>query len=126
MSELRFTVPLVPPGVNHYVRHTRRGGHYLNKDATAFKDAVAIFNRGGFVQGKVFYVRLDITLGAGDKGDVDNFPKLPLDGLAKAAVFRNKKGEILSDAKVSHLEVVVDRRTRPEAGWTVITVRAEG
>jgi Holliday junction resolvase RusA-like endonuclease len=117
-----FVMPMVPPSVNHYVKHTRTGRRYVTGEATAFKQALADFNRGEFVQGRAFSVQIDVTLGKGDRGDVDNFPKLCLDGLADAGAFRDFKGKPLSDAYVTKLCVNVDRKTRPEEGQTIIGV----
>ena len=117
-----FVMPMVPPSVNHYVKHTRTGRRYVTGEATAFKQALAAFNHGDFVQGKAFSVQIDVILGKGDRGDVDNFPKLCLDGLADAGAFRDLKGKTLSDAYVTKLCVKVDRNTRPAEGQTIIGV----
>jgi crossover junction endodeoxyribonuclease RusA len=99
--DVRFTVPLVPPTVNHYVRHLRSGRHIVTPEAIAYKDAVAILSQGQQVDARAYSVGLGIFLGKGDKGDIDNFPKLVLDGL-KGHVFR-------SDAQVRRLVVNLDR-----------------
>lgn len=122
-----FTVPLVPPGLNHYVRHTKAGRHYQTGAATAFKDAVVLFARRAFVVGKSFSVDATIYLGAKERGDVDGFGKLILDGLAKAEVFRTatKKygAKVVSDAWVTEMRL---RKTRSllSTGYTEITVTA--
>ena len=121
---ITFIVPLVPPSVNHYAKHTRDGKHYTTDEATAFKDAVATFAGGRFIQSKTFSVRITVVLGKGGKGDVDNFPKLVLDGMAACGVFRDKNGKRVSDAHVDELMVSVDRRTRPDRGYTITEVRA--
>lgn len=121
---LKFTVPLVPPGVNHYVKHTRSGRHYVTAEASAFKQAVAIYARGRSVQGKSFSVTLMIVLGKGDRGDVDGFPKLVLDGMADCGIFEDRKGKRVSDAYVRDLRVILDCDARPEHGSTEITVEA--
>ena len=124
MSEtaIRFTVPMVPPNLNHYVRHTRTGRHYVTKEATAFKSALAVYARGASVHGKAFDVSLLIVLGAKERLDVDGGIKLCLDGLADCGAFRDLKGNRLSDAHVIRLVVEIDRKDRPEIGRTVITV----
>lgn len=119
-----FTVPLVPPDVNHYVRHTRTGRHYVTKDATAFKQAVAIYGRNLFVCAKTFTVSIRIILPACKRGDADGFIKLVLDGMADAGIFRDRKGEIVSDAYVRCLCVMLDTDRRPKHGWTEIVVEA--
>jgi Holliday junction resolvase RusA-like endonuclease len=119
-----FTVPLVPPSVNHYKTRFRNGNTVVSGEALAFKDAVSIFSRQEYVVGKKFAVAIKIVLGKGDKGDVDNFPKLVLDGLAAYGAFQSPKGKVLSDAHVCRLEVSVDREQRPEQGSTWIGIEA--
>jgi crossover junction endodeoxyribonuclease RusA len=120
-DSLSFTVPLTPPGFNHYVKHTRTGRHYVTSDARMFKEAVALCIAGRSVCAKSFHVDLTIYLAAGQKGDVDGFPKLVLDGLAKAMAFRDRKGKPMSDAHVTDLVV----RKRRDTAWprTDITIR---
>ncbi len=43
--ELRFSVPLIPPSVNHYKQPKARGGYYITAEAKAFIDAVPVFAR---------------------------------------------------------------------------------
>ncbi len=99
-----FSVPLVPPTVNHYVKHTRAGAHYLTREATAFKDAVALFSGNRAVSGKEFAVTITVYRAHGDRGDIDNYPKCVLDGL-KGHVFK-------SDAMVKRLTVILERDPR--------------
>ena len=112
---VKFTIPLVPPNVNNYVRHTRWGGHYLTKEAIAFKEAVALCARRQYVAAKKYEISLMIWLGKKQRGDVDNFPKLVLDGLVAAGV-------IHSDAAVYRLLVEKGRDIKNPR--TEITVRA--
>jgi Holliday junction resolvase RusA-like endonuclease len=119
-----FTVPLVPPSVNHYVKHTRTGRSYVTAEATAFKAAIAVYSRGMALSAKTFSVGIAVVLPKKARGDVDNFPKLVLDGLADAGVFLNRKGKRVSDAHVRHLVVDLDSDSRPDEGRTVITVEA--
>lgn len=124
-NALKFTVPLTPPDVNHYVRHTRKGGHYVTREATAFKQAVAVYAKGGFVQAKHFYIAIRVTLAKKQKGDVDGFPKLVLDGLADCGAFRDKNGKRVSDAYVRGLYIFVDSTARPAEGYTEIVVEPQ-
>ena len=121
---ISFTVPLVPPDLNHYVRHTRDGRHYVTKESLAFKATLATCARGESIQANSFAVRILVVLGKGERGDVDGFPKLVLDGLADAGVFRGPKGNRLSDAYVDDLHCKRDRKERPDEGRTVISVEA--
>ena len=123
MNFLKLEIPMIPPGVNHYVRHTRRGLHYVTPEAKAFKDYVAILLRNKFlspfVVGKTFGIEAWIYLGPKERGDVDGFGKLILDALAEAGAFRNKIGEWMSDAHVTDLRI--HKRRGPESK-TVIEV----
>lgn len=112
-----FTVPLVPPTVNMYVRHTRNGRHYVTAEAKAFKAAMCLLSkRAGILPAVERYeVEAHIYLGHGQRGDVDNFAKCLLDGLQEAGI-------IESDALVSDL--ILRRRRDRKAPRTEITVRA--
>ena len=101
-QELTIVVPLEPPSVNHYVKHTRTGRHYVTAEATAFMDAVAIFARGRRLKGDAYRVGFIVYQGKGSKGDVDNYGKVVMDGLAKAGV-------IHSDAAVNLLTIAKAR-----------------
>lgn len=93
---IAFTVPAVPPSVNHYVKHTRTGRHYVTGEGTAFKEWVGTASRGMQIRWESYGVMIHIFLGAGQKGDIDNFPKCVLDGL-------KDYGVIDSDARVTRL-----------------------
>lgn len=83
-------VPLVPPSVNHYVKHTRRGGHYVTDEAKAFKDTLALFaRRGARVVATKYEVRFVVFLGKGKRGDPDNFCKVIGDALKDAGVIHS-------------------------------------
>lgn len=93
---ISFTVPMVAPSVNHYVKHTRTGRHYVTPESDVFKRYVAQFARGAQIRWASYEVHITIYLAAKQKGDIDNFPKCVLDGMVKAEV-------IDSDAKVTVL-----------------------
>lgn len=121
-KEIKFTVPLVPPGVNNYVRHTRSGRHYVTAEAKAFKEAVILFARRQAILGKAFEVEAIVYLGHKQKGDVDNFGKLILDALAEGGIFMHQtKAKFLSDAHVSDL--ILRRRRDAANPRTEITVK---
>lgn len=127
-NTVSFTVPLVPPSVNGYARHTRRGGHYQTAKALGFKEHVMFLARNQWVIAKAFKVEILVSLGKGERGDVDNFPKLCIDALAKAGVFRVPISKMKvpcpqSDSYVYDLHV---RKCRaPDGiGCTEITVTA--
>ena len=117
MSEVSFTVPLVPPSVNHYVKHTRSGRHYVTKEAIAFKEAVHIFAAHLPEPAERYEVILHVYLGKGARGDADNFGKCALDALASAGV-------IHSDSAVDIFTVKKSRdRKRPRTEITVRTIQ---
>jgi Holliday junction resolvase RusA-like endonuclease len=106
METIRFVVPLTPPSANHYVRHVwtgRRAKHYQTAEAVAFKNAVRFCANGQRLSFSCrrCAVRLAVFLAKGERLDIDNAPKLCLDGL-KGAV-------IATDAIVKHLEIDLDR-----------------
>ncbi len=102
MSKLHITIPATPVSVNHYVKHTRDGRHYVTKAAKAYKQAVAIFAAGRSVVGKQYVVDVVVYLGKGQRGDGDNMWKCILDGLVEAGV-------IHSDAAVKVWGMKVER-----------------
>jgi crossover junction endodeoxyribonuclease RusA len=89
MKRVSFTVPLVPPSVNHYVKHTRSGRHYVTAEAKAFKEAVAIVSRNHGAITSTCEVAIVIYLGKGMRGDLDNFFKVTLDSLVSARIIRS-------------------------------------
>lgn len=99
---LQFTVPLLAPSTNHYVKHTHAGRHYVTGEAKAFFDAVRLYSRGQFVRFPWYAVEVCVVLGPGVKGDADNFLKCGLDALVKSGV-------IDSDAKVTDVRVIKRR-----------------
>jgi len=110
-----ITVPLVPPTVNHYVKHTRRGRHYVSGEAISFKEAVRLFSKRQQVRGAQYKVEVWVHLGKGQKGDIDNFAKVVLDGLKDAGV-------IDSDAKIANLHLY--KRRSADRPRTEIMVEA--
>lgn len=111
-NKLNFTVPLVPVSVNHYVKHTRTGRHYVTKAGKAYKQAVAICAAGRSVVGKMYCVDVIVYLGKGQRGDGDNLWKCIADGLQEAGV-------IHSDAaiKVWGMKVERDRENPRTEIW---------
>jgi Holliday junction resolvase RusA-like endonuclease len=116
VNQVAFAVPLVPPSVNHYVKHTRHGRHYLTREGLEFKRAVAILARGRSVAAKRYELEAVIYLGHGKRGDGDNFWKVIADGLVEARV-------IHSDAAVE--DWILRKRRDPDNPRTEITVRAK-
>lgn len=102
MSAVRIVVPLVPVSVNHYVKHTRTGRHYVTKEAKGFMWAVLYYAAGQQIRAKKYKLVATVYLGKGQRGDGDNFNKCIGDGLKKAGV-------IHSDAAIKDWQVIVDR-----------------
>lgn len=124
MARVTITVPdEVPPSVNHYKVPIFLHGHISYKEtphAKAFKQWLAICARGVSLdpltdakRRRVKYrMRLVVYLGAGMRGDGDNFFKCAADGLTAAGV-------IHSDAAITDWHCYVRRAERPR---TVITL----
>jgi len=117
-------VPFLPPSVNHYTKGRRGGGRVKTQDAHEFECDLPFFISDLHEVGKSFSVSIRIELGKGQRGDIDNFPKMILDGLADNGVFRDGKGKFLSDAYVDHLELWIDKKSRPAFGRMKIFVEA--
>lgn len=123
-TAIEFTVPLVPPSVNHYkapVKYRVRGGGVrqgfaVTPEGMAFKAAVAVLARGRSIayvtpsERRLGRYRLDVKvfLGVDQRGDGDNFWKCIGDGVKEAGV-------IHSDARVRvwNLEVCDEDRENP-------------
>lgn len=130
MEKLIFRLPALPPSVNHYIEHRAKGVHIKSAAAKAWEnDFMAMLPasaRGQFVTGKRFSVTIRLTFGPSDRGDVDNFNKQILDCCAKAGMFRDPKGKVLSDAWVKRLMVEIrdDGRQRQTGPTTDVTIEA--
>jgi len=88
-----FTVPLLPPSVNHYYRPSRRGGYYISPEAQAFIDAVCIFSGRQACEGKFYAVQISVGIPQAEflRLDIDNLGKSLLDSLRKAAVIKDDR-----------------------------------
>lgn len=103
MEDLEFCVPLLPPSVNHYVKHTRQGRHYVTAEAKAFKQAIPLCAKQRQVRHKFYSIEIYVNLGKDDRIDLDNCAKVILDGLVEG-------GQIHSDAAVTCLVLHKTRR----------------
>lgn len=125
MSKISFTVPLIPPSVNMYVRHTRRGQHYVTGPAEAFKRAVGIMARGkslclgmtcSQLRKLTYSLEATVYFGPKQRGDGDNLWKCLADALKDCAV-------IHSDAAVKDWIMHVRRDNKnPRTEITVSTL----
>jgi Holliday junction resolvase RusA-like endonuclease len=112
----RFTVPLLPPSVNHYKKPKRGGGWYRAAESIAFIDAVCVFSGKTKVTGNFYALELFFFLGPSKRNlssnDLDNFQKVAIDALGRAGVIVND-GRIL-DLHVHKRFVSTDRDERTE------------
>jgi Holliday junction resolvase RusA-like endonuclease len=90
-TELHFSVPLVPPSVNHYKQPNGRGGYFVTKEAKSFIDAVCMIGKTKAVQlpipGKFYEVILLVHVQEKRflRGDSDNMEKVAFDAISKHA-----------------------------------------
>lgn len=113
---MKFSVPLLPPSVNHYRQPKRGGGWYRAAEALAFVDAVCVFSHRVMMTGNFYEVSLTFHLGPKkhklSSNDLDNFLKVALDALARARVIVND-GRVL-DLYVHKRFVSTDRDERTD------------
>lgn len=123
---MKITVPLLPPSVNHYVKHAVIAGRlrsYQTAEAKAFKAAVAMLAAGRSIspstasqRRKVAYrVTVTVTLGPKQSLDASNSIKVAEDALVQCGV-------IHSDARVAEVIGRVIWNKRAEGPRTDITV----
>lgn len=86
---LFLSVPMVPPSVNRYVRHTLTGRHYVGKEAKEFKRAVRLLAGGRTVRAERYELTATVYLGHNQRGDGDNFWKVIADSLVEAGVIHS-------------------------------------
>lgn len=131
MNSLTITVPGVPPGLNHYVRHPLKGGHYLTPETKRFKRDVTIMVGNRTLDGKTFEVELVIYFGKGGRGDTDGLGKVVIDALAEAGVFRGIKPAIVKGVRYERppltdnciSDVIIRKRRDRHQPRTEITIR---
>jgi hypothetical protein len=128
-EQVKITIPMLPPSVNHYVKHFFQRGkqrHVKTDHALAWERDFGYFVQGQYVIGKKFQVSLTFRMGQGDGFDVDNLNKCTLDCAAKAGVIRNKKGEWLSDRwfKRMSVEILDSDEDRAKGPQTQIVIEA--
>ena len=105
-DKLELVIPGIPPSVNHYVKHTRAGRHFMTAQAKRFKESVAAIAAGRWVEAEHYFVRIVIFLGKGQRGDIDNFCKVVLDALVDC-------GAIHSDSAVTDMTLHKNRSEQP-------------
>ena len=112
---MKLTIPMEPPSVNNYVRHTRAGRHYKTREALAWASAVAVIANGCVhVEGKAHEITFTVYRGFKSRGDIDNAAKCVLDSLVTAGVLK-------SDASVVALHCYKRRdRENPRTEITIV------
>jgi len=116
-----ITIPLIPPSLNRSVRFEAHYGR-LSPEHRKFRDDVVLLSRGK--KAPILAERFDVEIRVylahrrwGNVPDVDNLPKLLLDGLKLAEVFPDDR--FISDIHV--------RRRKAEGRAderTVVIIRA--
>ena len=98
MSELRLSIPMLPPSGNHYKTYRiispKNGAKafvswYLTPEAEDFYQCVAMVAGGRSIGGASLEVTYIVFLPAGRRTDVDNYAKCILDALKHARVIRD-------------------------------------
>ena len=90
---ISFTVPLLPPSVNHYKKPNGRGGWFVTDEAKAFINAVWLFCKRQHCDAQ--YYAIQIKVGVTEKqfarGDLDNLAKVSIDALAASRVIKDDR-----------------------------------
>lgn len=92
-----FSVPLIPPSVNHYKRprlmQDLTRGYYVTAEAKAFIDAVCVLSGRQLVPGLYYQVSIEFHIPAGEfnRCDVDNFSKVSCDALTAAGLITDDR-----------------------------------
>ena len=87
-----FSVPLIPPSVNHYklprLKADLTRGFYVTKEAQAYIDAVCVLSGRQPIAGRFFEVWIEYYLPAESflRNDADNFSKVSCDALTAAGL----------------------------------------
>ena len=119
MAEVRITVPMEPPSVNHYKKHRVLPGGilstFITREGKQFYAAVEEHAQGQRIRAKAYVVVFCVFQGKGSRGDADNYSKCVLDGLVKAGV-------IHSDAAITDLRI--SKRRDWDAPRTEIIIRS--
>lgn len=107
----KFSVPLLPPSVNHYKKPRHGGGFYRTGEVISFVDAVCVCSQKHIVAGVFYEVDVTFYLPAEkferfSSSDSDNFLKVAIDALEAAQV-------ITSDGRI--LDLHVHKRQAPSA-----------
>ena len=117
-----FSIPLIPPSVNHYKRprlnQDLTRGFYKTAEAQAFIDAVCMLSGRQPIAGEYFSVEMEFYLHSSDflRCDVDNFSKVCCDALTDA-------GLIPDDRYITDLTLTKRRARDAQDVRTVYLVR---
>ena len=122
-GSVKIVIPLVPPSVNAYVRHYTTGRHHLTAEAVSFRDGLCLIARTAKrLDPSVQRFDVDIRVYLAERlwiqvPDVDNLPKLILDGLKLGGVF-------VDDRNVSDMAIRRRRAASKRDEKTLIVIRA--
>ena len=107
-AHIKIVIPGIPPSVNMYVRHTKAGKHYKSNASRGFYDSAIQLSRealnkfgellpaAGTVEAMQYEIMIVFYYAKGERGDLDNKAKIPIDALVAAGV-------INSDARVTQM-----------------------
>ncbi len=116
VGKVEFSVPVLPPSVNHYKQPRRGGGWYRTAESISFIDAVCIFARRQSPGGELYEVDVTFCLPPSkwsfSRNDGDNFLKVAFDALGRAGVITND-GRIV-DHHVHKRMVLAERHARTD------------
>ena len=124
---IAFTVPFIPPSVNHYKMRTRRGVTFVSAEAKKFKQDLAAFASSaksifwyefdGSLKNVRYELEVTVYFGKRQRGDGDNLWKCLADALVESGV-------IHSDAAVT--DWIMRVRRDPSNPRTEIEIRRKG
>jgi Holliday junction resolvase RusA-like endonuclease len=114
---LEFSIPLVPPSVNHYKQPNGRGGWYVTKEANAFIDAVSYIGKPKAktlpIAGMFYEVSLEIFVLRKKflRADSDNMEKVAFDALTAAGLIKDDRYITLHHNRRIPVETAAQERT---------------
>lgn len=102
LTDVHFTVPLLPPSVNH----AKFANFHKKPEARAFIDAVCIFSRKPVCRGPFYTVAFVYFIPKAQflRWDVDNFLKITCDALKAAGIINDDRYilRVTAEKRVEH------------------------
>ena len=90
MAELGFCVPLIPPSVNHYVKHTHTS-HYVTEEAKAVQRQLR-FSLNKQVPHEYYAIEIYVNLAKGQKVELRESSKVILNRLVEGGADSFRRG----------------------------------